>query len=359
MSSAPQSSVSSPIRFSMVEPTPLGSTTACGILHLGLRGLLVAGVMAAVAAPMPAAGAMELVATIALPGVKGRIDHLSADPGAHRIFVAALGNDTVEVIDTRTGRRRTLSGLGEPQGVLYLPDSDQLFIANGGSNRVDLVNVASLSVVRHVRGIDDADNVRYDPSTRKVWVGYGKGGLRMLDPASGESVGEIPLPGHPESFQLEQGGSRAFVNIPSAGSVMVVDRTKRQVVDRWETANASANFPMALDETGHRLFVGARSPPTLLVYDTGSGKIVARLPIAKDTDDVFFDARRKRIYVICGEGKVDVFRQDAPDRYVAQESLDTAPRARTGLFVAEEERLYVAAPATGGAPARILVYRVR
>jgi DNA-binding beta-propeller fold protein YncE len=324
----------------------------------GLRYLLT-GLVVAVVAGMPAASAMDLVSTIPLPGVKGRIDHLSADPRTHRIFVAALGNDTVEMLDTRSDRRRTIAGLGEPQGVLYLPDSDRLFIANGGSNRVDVVDVASLSVVRRVEGMNDADNVRYDATARKVWVGYGKGALRMLEPPSGESAGEIPLPGHPESFQLEQGGSRAFVNVPTARSVVVVDRTKRQVIDRWETPGVSSNYPMALDETGERLFVGARTPPTLLVYDTASGKVVARLPIGKDTDDVFFDAERKRIYVICGEGKVNVFRQDTPDRYVIEESLDTAPRARTGLFVPEEAMLYVAAPASGASPARILGYRVR
>lgn len=322
-------------------------------------GYLLVAFAAIVASSMPSARAMELVATIALPGVKGRIDHLSADPRSHRIFVAALGNDTVEVLDIQGGQRRTVSGLGEPQGVLYVPDSDRLFIANGGSDRVDLLDVASLSVVRRVGGLDDADNVRYDATARKVWVGYGKGALRMLDPASGESGGEIPLPGHPESFQLEQDGSRAFVNVPAARNVVVVDRMKRQVVDQWHTPDASQNFPMALDEKGHRLFVGVRSPPALLVYDTGSGKVVARLPIGKDTDDVFFDAERKRIYVICGEGKVNVFRQETPDRYVIEESVDTAPRARTGLYVPEEASLYVAAPAAGGTPARILVYRMR
>ena len=323
-----------------------------------LRDFLVGCLAALAVSGASAAPVMELVATIPVPGVKGRIDHLSADPGAHRIFVAALGNDTVEVLDTQSARRRTISGLGEPQGVLYHAGTGRLFIANGGSNRVDLVDAASLSLVKRVAGMEDADNVRYDAKARKVWVGYGKGSLRMLDPASGESGGDIALPGHPESFQLEQAGSRAFVNVPSARSVVVVDRTKLEVVDRWETPEVSSNFPMALDEKGGRLFVGARSPPTLLVYDTTSGQVVARFPIGKDTDDVFFDAERKRVYVICGEGQVNVFQQVSPDRYVVDESIGTAPRAHTGLFVPEERTLYVAAPASNASPARILVYRV-
>src|SRR4051812_9863411 len=178
-----------------------------------MRSLLGVLMISVVMAGIPMARAMELVATIALPGVKGRIDHLSADPARHRIFVAALGNDTVEVVDTQSAQRRTIAGLGDPQGVLYLPDSGRLFIANGGSNRVDLVDVDSLSVLRRVGGMDDADNVRYEGSAGHVWVGYGRGARRIPAPATGEMRGDIPLPGHPESFQLEQGGGRAFVNV--------------------------------------------------------------------------------------------------------------------------------------------------
>lgn len=301
---------------------------------------------------------LELVSTIPMPGVKGRIDHFSSDPKDHRIFIAALGNDTVEVLDTQRWQRGSIPGMSEPQGVFYVADSSRLFIANGRGNRVDIVDATSLAVLKRIEGMDDADNVRYEPGSRKVFVGYGKGALRILDPASGESGGDIPLPGHPEAFQLEQAGNRVFVNVPSARSVVVVDREKRETLAKWETPGVSENFPMALDEKGHRLFVGARSPAMLLVYDTGAGKVVARIPIGRDTDDLFFDAEHKRIYAICGEGRIDVIRQEAADRYVTEGSINTAPRARTGLFVPEEGKLYVAAPASLTSPARVLVYRV-
>jgi YVTN family beta-propeller protein len=310
----------------------------------------------ALAAPPPP---LELVSTIPMAGVKGRIDHFSASPRDHRIFVAALGNDTVEVLDTQRGQHATIPGLSEPQGVLYLADSSRLFIANGGADRVDILDANSLAVLKRIEGLSDADNVRYESASRKVYVGHGKGALRILDAVSGESAGDIALPGHPESFQLEHDGNRVFVNVPSARSVVVVDRAKREVLARWDTADVSGNFPMALDERGRRLFVGARSPAVMLVYDIDKGKVVARVSIGGDTDDLFFDEERKRIYAICGEGKVDVIRQETPDRYVLEGSIDTAPRARTGLFVPEEGRLYVAAPAWSVSPARVLVYRVR
>jgi DNA-binding beta-propeller fold protein YncE len=302
---------------------------------------------------------LEPAAALPLPGVKGRIDHFAVDSTRHQVFVAALGNDTVEALDTRDGTRRTLHGLGGPQGLLYLSDGNSLVVANGSAGRVDIVDAGSLRPTLHVGGLDDADNVRWSPADRSVIVGYGTGGLRLIDPATGQSRGEIPLPGHPESFQLDPVNGRAYVNVPTAHAVVVVDVAGRRVVARWETPGASANFPMALDTRGRRVFVGARSPAVLLVYDADTGSVVARLRIGRDTDDVYFDEQRKRVYVVCGEGRIDVIRQESANRYSREQSIATAPGARTGLFVPTEGKLYVAAPARHGDAARVLVYTVR
>jgi DNA-binding beta-propeller fold protein YncE len=307
-----------------------------------------------------AADVLEPAASIALPSVKGRIDHFGIDLKQRRLFVAALGNDTLEVVDMKSSRReRSIDGFGEPQGVLYLPEFNRIYVANGSANGVDILDGASLARIKRVAGLDDADNIRYDARTRKVYVGYGSGALRALDPETGESDGDIRLAGHPESFQLETRGPRIFVNVPQARHIAVVDRTKRAVVATWPVPGVESNFPMALDESGKRLFVGARRPAMLLVYDIDSGKVVAKQPIGEDTDDIFFDPERKRLYIICGQGRIDIVRQEDPDRYSPAGMIRTAPRARTGLFVPEEGRLYVAAPATGTLPAKLLAYRLR
>jgi YVTN family beta-propeller protein len=298
---------------------------------------------------------LKLEATIPLPGVKGRIDHLSADVAGKRLFVAALGNDTVEVLDAGNNRHvRSVRGFEEPQGVLYVASRKRLYVANGNGNRVDLLDADTFEVKKRIDA-SDADNLRFDSGANAAVVGYGRGGLRAIDIESEDVSGETKLSGHPESFQLERNGPRAFVNVPGAHHVAVVDRVRRVTIATWETPDAAANFPMSLDEAGRRLFVGARKPAVLLAYDIANGKVVARLPIGEDTDDIFFDAERERLYVICGGGRVDVFRRESTDRYVLAESVRTASRARTGLFVPELRRLYVAAPASG-APARVLVY---
>ena len=326
------------------------------------RILVLSAVFALQMSPADAASdsPLELVATIPLPGVKGRIDHLSVDVKGRRLFIAALGNDTLEVIDTEANKRlKSVQGFGEPQGVLYLPAQNRLFVANGSANRVDILDGATFSVIERVTGLEDADNLRYDAESGKVVVGYGKGALRFLDPLSGASAGDIALPQHPESFLLEQNASRIFVNVPRAQQVAVLDRRTRAAIAAWDVPGTKANFPMALDEKSRRLFVGARSPAVMLVYDMDTGKVVARKVIGEDPDDLFFDRQRSRVYVVCGTGHVEVFRQDSPDRYVAEGQAMTAPWARTGLFVPEESRLYVAGPAVGRWPAQIFVFRVR
>ena len=328
-------------------------------LSLKTGFLLALGIVMTSAHAAGTAG-LELAATIALPEVSGRIDHFAVDLKGKRLFIAALGNDTVEVVDIAANRHlKSLKGFREPQGLIYLQQTGLLYVANGEAGRVDVLDGGRLELAKRIEGMDDADNVRYDAATGSVVVGYGKGALRFLNPETGDASGDVRLPGHPESFQLEVAGKRAFVNVPTASQIAVVDRANRKVIGKWPLARAARNFPMSLDEEGKRLFVGARSPAVMLVYDIDSGKVVARVPIGGDTDDLFFDAARKRVYVVCGEGRVDIVRQDSPDRYVTETSTKTATRARTGFFVPELDRLYVAAPAEGSSPARVLVYQVK
>lgn len=218
--------------------------------------------MTCVALAADADNAAELEGTIPMPGVKGRIDHLAVDAARHRVFVAALGNGTVEVLDPAR-RTASLTGFAEPQGVAYVAASNRLFVANGDGDRVDMLDGSTLKVLKRIEGLADADNLRYDASASTVLVGYGRGALAILDAASGDVVGRIPLPGHPESFQLERGGPRVFVNVPSARKVVVADRVRHTVVASWDLPDAARNFPMAFDEDARRLFVAARSPAVL------------------------------------------------------------------------------------------------
>jgi DNA-binding beta-propeller fold protein YncE len=293
-----------------------------------------------------------------LPGVEGRIDHFSADVPGQRVFVAALENGTVEVLDLKKGERsEEIQGLKEPQGVYYNAKNGELYVASAGDGTLRIYNGTTLKLRQTLEFGADADNVRYDARSGQILVGFGNGGLVFVD-AAGQEVETISLSSHPKSFQIEEGGSRIFVNVPKEFAVAVVDRAKHAVTSKWGLDWTFANYPMALDEADKRLFVGCRWTARIVVLSTDSGQAVAKQPIVGDTDDVFFDANRHLVYVIGGEGCVDIFRMHEADRFDKVARISSAPGARTGLFVPAFERLFVAVPHRGSQPAKVVAYEI-
>ena len=305
------------------------------------------------------AAPLKLKQTLPLSGVEGRIDHFAFDPVGERLFVCALGNNSVEVLDLRKGERvHSITGLGAPQGVGYAPEVNRLFVANDKGGICKIYDGKSFQAVGELRFEDDADNVRYDETSQKIYVGFGSGGIAIVNAPDGKQVGFIKLSAHPEAFQLEKKGSRIFVNVPNSRQVAVVDRDKGEVVARWKTDLAFANFPMALDEADHRLFVGCRLPSRLVVLNTDSGDVVAKIDISGDCDDLFYDTKRHRVYAICGAGKINVIDQIDPNTYRLSTTIRTADGARTGLFVSELDVLFVAVPHRGSQRAEVRCYQI-
>jgi len=299
------------------------------------------------------------VGVIDLAGVEGRIDHLAVDTAAQRLYVAALGNNTVEVLDLKNNSHiKRLAGFREPQGIAVVADAKLVAVANGQGEGVQFIDASDYHPTKAVKLGDDSDNVRYHPVAKRLFVGFGGGALAALNPADGQVLSEAKLAGHPESFQLERSGSHVFVNVPDANQIAVVDRTTMKVIATWTVAGAKANFPMALDEANHRVFVGCRRPARVLIYDTITGKQSGFFNIVGDTDDLFWDASRKRLYVTGGEGYLDVF-QEGAGHFTRAAHVATAAGARTSLFVSEQSRLYVAVPHRGSQKAEIRIYEAR
>jgi outer membrane protein assembly factor BamB len=313
--------------------------------------------IASVAAQAPVR--LKLKQTIPLAGVEGRIDHFAFDLAGQRLFICALGNNTVEVLDLRKGTQvHSITGLGAPQGVGYAPEFNRLFVANDKGGVCNIYDGKSFEAVGELRFEDDADNVRYDEASQKIYVGFGGGGIAVVNARDGKLVSSIKLSAHPEAFQLEKNGSRIFVNVPNSRHVAVIARDKGEVVARWKTDLALANFPMALDEADHRLFVGCRLPSKLVVLNTDSGNVIARTDISGDCDDLFYDMKRQQVYAICGAGRIDVIDQIDPNTYKLSSTIGTADGARTGFFVPERDLLFVAVPHRGSQQAEVRCYQI-
>ena len=326
---------------------------------------------------------LVLKTRIALADVNGRMDHLGVDLKGQRLFVTAFDNHTVGVIDLQKGRDvHTIANLDEPQAAFYDVSSNRLFVSCGGDGTVKIFDGRTFALLRIIKLSSDADNIRYDTHGDRVVVGYGgekflrgkvargneDGALAFLASA-GKLTGQIPVDAHPESFQLEKSGTRVFVNVPDHQEVEVADVVKRRVLAHWPVATCTDNFPMTLDETDHRLFVGCRTPPRLLVFDTETGETVASLDGA-NSDDIFYDASKGRIYVLgravksdavgpAGPGFVEIFQQIDADHYRNIATYPTGSGAGTGFFVPEWSELFVAARREGERSAEILVYQTK
>jgi DNA-binding beta-propeller fold protein YncE len=315
---------------------------------------------------------LTLTGRIPLANVKGRMDHLGVDVKGQRLFAAAFDNRTLEVIDLQAGKQvHTIANLEHPQGAFYDAASNRLFVSSEGDGAVNIFDGTTFAPLQTVKLSGDADNVRYDVHGNHVVVGYGgekflggkavrgqgDGALAFLDTA-GKKNHEIIVGGHPESFQLEKTGTRVFVNVPDREEITVADAVGGNTLAHWPVTTCADNFPMALDETHHRLFVGCRIPARLLVFDTESGKHLLSLETGS-SDDIFYDASKLRIYVISRTGFVEVFQQLGADLFGKLASAKIPPGSGTGLFVPDWGKLFVSARAQGQQAAEILVYETR
>ena len=299
------------------------------------------------------------VQEIPLPNVRGRIDHLTFDAKRKRVVVAALGNNTVEVVDTFAGRDiHSINGAAEPQGVAFAPELDRLFVANGADGKLRVYD-GSFKLVNTVDIGEDADNVRYSPSEKSVFVGYGgdeQGGIAVVDAATGKrSADAAKLDGHPESFQLAGSKPLIYANMASKAKVAAIDRTTHTVTD-WPLKVGKSNYPMAFDEADDRLFVVTRRPAQLVVLDSNNGSIIATVPCVNDADDLYYDIGRKRIYVSGGEGFITIIQQADKDHYRPAAQIPTTTGARTGLWFEQRDRFFLAVPASPRRGAALWVY---
>jgi DNA-binding beta-propeller fold protein YncE len=324
-----------------------------------LAGVMLAGVMAltgTVASAQSPDAPLQLEAKILLGNVRGRIDHMAVDLKRQRLFVAELGNDAVGVVDLASHKLiNTIGGLSEPQGVAYEPSTDTLFVANARDGSVRLFEGNGYKATGRIELGSDADNIRINATTKRVVIGYGSGGLAIVDPATRSKVGNVPLRAHPEAFQIDPDTHRIFVNVPDAYAVVVASDATEKVLTSWPM-DQSGNFPMAVDRDLGRILLVFRGSSALTALSMTDGKPIATTETCGDADDLFVDAKRGRIYVSCGTGFVDVFENSgASYRRIAR--VPTVPGARTSLFVSDLDRLLVAVRAESATPAAIWVFR--
>jgi DNA-binding beta-propeller fold protein YncE len=311
--------------------------------------------------------ALRLVQTIRLPNVKGRLDHMDVDVKGKRLFVAGLENGTFEVVDLQAGKWvHSIPGFKKPQGALFVPELNKLFLASGDDGMLRVLRGNTLELLDSIHLEPGPNRVVYEPKSKVVYVGYGGkdagkdyGEVGIIDAQQDKHVGDIKVVAHPSEILLDKSGTTLFVFSSIANRVHVIDASKLQVVSTWPIGSDHPG-DAAFDEATSRLFIGTHTPAEMIVMDSKSGKEIAHLPTSEGMDGVYFDSRRKRVYVSGGRdlpvGSAYVYQQEDANHYETIGKIPTRGGAGTSFWAPELDRYYVAAPATGKEEAAILVY---
>lgn len=309
-------------------------------------GMLVVVTLSSPVAAEPAT--LQLLQTIPLKGAPGRLDHLAIDSKQSRLFVANLSNNSLDIVDLKAGKLvKQLPEQKKIQGIAYAPDLDRIFVGNGIGGECNVFDGKDYALLKSIK-LPDADNVRYLPGHQLVYVGHADRALSAIDARTLEVKARIPLPAQPEGFQLERSRPRLYLNTVGPTNLVVVDTDRNEVLHRYPVKLSDRAYPLAVDEANRRLFLGCREKPSIVVMDSETGKEVMSIAIPADIDDLFYDAKNKRLYASCGAGFLAVVRQRDADHYETLETIPTVKLARTCFFDPAGERLYLLVPRQEG-----------
>jgi WD40 repeat protein len=310
---------------------------------------------------------LRLVQTIPMPNVKGRIDHMDVDVKGKRLFVAGLENGSLEVVDLGAGKwSKSIPGFKKTQGIAYDPSLNKVFVASGDDGMLRVFRGDTLELLDSLKLEMGPNRVAFEPNSEILYVGYGGkdagkdyGQVGIIDAKADKRLGDIKVEAHPAELLLDKSGKTLYVFISAASKVQLVDTKKREVLSTWSTSS-QRNGDGAFDEKTHRLFIGTRTPPQMIVMDSSSGKEVAALPTVEGMDGVYFNAKQKRIYISGGRdndvGYIFIYQQKDADHYEAIGKIPTRSGAGTSFWSPELNRFYVGAPASDKQEAVILVF---
>jgi hypothetical protein len=305
---------------------------------------------------------IKLQRTITLPGVTGKFDHFAIDAAGNRLFAAATGNQSVEILDLAIDKViGSLKGLGKPHGLAWIPESGRLFVADGGKAELDVFEGSPLKLAQTIPLTEDADDMVYDAATRLLYVGHGgtnaanPARVAVIDAQSLKIVANLPVATHPEALELDPKGDRIFVNVADAGEIAVIDGKTQKVVSTWMLKKEKGNTPLAYDAADDLLLVGCRAPSELVVLNGRTGEEIAAAVTDAGADDLFYNASARTAYLVAGSGAVDSFAVSPEGKLQTLDVTRTANGAKTGLLVSTQSALYVGIP---GAAATIRVYQI-
>lgn len=295
----------------------------------------------------------------------GSFDHLEVDLKRNRLFVTPEDFKAVLVLDADSGRIiHRIEDIGRPHALLYMPDTDRLYVTDGLDGSVRVFSGDSYKQLVRIPLLKDADAIGFDISRKYLYVENGGKDvgrkysmLSVIDTNTDTRQSEMKIDGDTlEAMALDNYRPHIYLNDKATNHVVVMDRFLNRQIGNWPITLGKQNVAIALDEQRQRLFVGCRSGQ-IVILDSNTGKELQALPMGTGIDDLIYDPASRRIYA-AANGEIDVFEQKDLDHYIRLGSVKTGVNAKTAKLVPQLDRLFVAAPKQGKQQASVLVYRV-
>lgn len=309
--------------------------------------LPIAGALALPGPAAPQSGPYQVTRHVRLGG-DGGWDYITVDTAGNRIFVTR--SDRVMVLDENTGGLITeIPGLQRGHGVALAYPARHGFVTSGADSTVTMFDLRTLKVLGTTTAAVDADGILYDAASNRVFTFNGDANsASVIDPVSGQRIGNIPLGGKPE-FGVSAGNGKVYVNIEDRSEIVEIDASAMKVTRRWSLAPCESPSGLAIDVAHQRLFSVCHSQ-LMAISDAGAGKVVATVPIGAGVDGARFDPATGYAFASNGDGTLTVVHEDSPDTYHVVQNVTTLAGARTLGLDPRTHTVYTVSARFGPAP---------
>jgi len=278
------------------------------------------------------AGNYHLIKKIPLGAAEGGgeyFDYITVDSAARRVYLSH--GTEVKVLDADSfADVGTIGGLKRCHGVALIPELGRGFISDGSSGQTVAFDLKTLQKIGQVKAEADADSILYDPASKHVFVFNGEpNSMTVIDPSSLAVLATVPLGGAPEQA-VPDGKGMIYNNLEDKDQVIAIDSRTFAVKSRWAVAPAGRPVAISMDRDRRRLFISGRNPKLAVMMDADSGKIIGQpFPIGDRVDTNIFDPSTRIVAASTGEGTINLFHEDSPEKLRVVETVQTEFGAKT------------------------------
>lgn len=270
-----------------------------------------------------ASGPYKIVNSTKLMGTGG-IDYVTADSDGRRLYVPrgnqilAFDLDTLKEVGSITN--------AHAHGVAVDPKTHHAFCS---SSPIVMWDSQTLETIKTIPVEGGPDGILFDPVSDHVFVfSHRAPNVTLIDPKDGSVTGTIDLGGAPEQAQSD--GQHLYVDLEDKDSIAVVDLSTLKVTATYDISSKGGGpGGLGLDAKNHILFAMCHEPATCVILDANTGKILDALPIGNGTDGGGFNPATMEAFSSQRDGTLTIIKENSPTSFSVEQNVKTMTGAKT------------------------------